>query len=142
MGGGLSGSVEDYDVFESAQVTNLLSRKEPVPPRRQDRVRTLRGTATMTMNHTLSGRRFRHGESVRVEALLLGRVDDSRWRARICGPVEVGDRLRFGESSESMACLLGFLDADIVEISGEDAVLAFHFTGPALDEALERLSRS
>ena len=54
----------------------------------------------------------------------------------------VGDRLRFGESSESMACMLAFLDAEVRSIDGEQAVLAFAFSGPALDEALQRLGRN
>ncbi len=37
--------------------------------------------------------------------------------------------------------MLGFLDAEVVAISGEEAVLAFAFSGAALDEALERLDR-
>ncbi|MGO8739307.1 hypothetical protein [Rhodoblastus sp.] len=90
----------------------------------------------------LVGLRFRGEESARIEAALVERLDDCRWRARL-SPAErarPGDRLRFGESSESMACLLAFLDAEVLSIEGEDAVLAFAFSGPALDEAIERLA--
>jgi S-adenosylmethionine:tRNA ribosyltransferase-isomerase len=95
----------------------------------------------MNGNMMLSGLRFRGEEAARVEARLLVRVAPDRWRA-IVWPAErirPGDRLRFGESSESAACLLGFLDADVISIDGEDALLAFAFCGPALDDALERL---
>jgi S-adenosylmethionine:tRNA ribosyltransferase-isomerase len=90
----------------------------------------------------LFGLRFRGEESARVEAALLERMDACRWRARIkpAGRVHAGDRLRFGESSESMACLLAFLDAEVHSIEGDDAVLGFAFSGPALDEAIERLA--
>jgi len=97
----------------------------------------------MTEPPRLAGLRFRRGESVRIEAILLERLDDAVWRARIrpAAAVATGDRLRFGESRESTACLLGFVDADVAAQSGEEAVLAFHFAGAALDEALERLRR-
>ncbi len=90
----------------------------------------------------LVGLRFRGEESARVEAALVERVDACRWRARIkpAERVRAGDRLRFGESSESMACLLAFLDAEVSSIQGDDALLAFTFSGPALDEAIERLA--
>lgn len=98
----------------------------------------------MIRNLRLCGLRFRAGESFRIEVFLLAKADEQSWRARIlpASAIEVGDRLRFGESSESMACLLGFLDADIVEKTGDEALLAFHFTGAALDEALERLCQN
>jgi S-adenosylmethionine:tRNA ribosyltransferase-isomerase len=90
----------------------------------------------------LVGLRFRGEERARVAAALVERLDASRWRARV-EPVErvrAGDRLRFGESSESTACLLAFLDAEAQSVQGEDVVLAFAFSGPALDEAIERLA--
>src|SRR6202044_3304186 len=54
--------------------------------------------------------------------------------------LNVGERIRFGETSESMACLLAGLDAE-VEDKGEagEVLLRFAFTGAALDEAIERL---
>ncbi len=90
----------------------------------------------------LRGLRFRGEESASVEAALVERVDDCRWRARIkpAERVRAGDRLRFGESSESMACLLAFLDAEVISVQGDDALLGFAFSGPALDEAIERLA--
>jgi S-adenosylmethionine:tRNA ribosyltransferase-isomerase len=99
------------------------------------------GASAMTNNLRLRGLRFRGAESFPIEVFLLAKADEQSCRARIspASAVEIGDRLRFGESSESMACLLGFLDADIFEKTGDEVLLAFHFTGAALDEALERL---
>ena len=90
----------------------------------------------------LLGLRFRGEETARIEAALLERLDACRWRARITpvARVRAGDRLRFGEGSESMACLLAFLDAEVQSIQGDNVVLAFAFEGPALDEAIERLA--
>ncbi len=90
----------------------------------------------------LDGIRIR-GESVAsIEATLIERVDDCRWRAlvRPAKRLKVGERIRFGEASESMACLLAALDAE-VEDKGEagEVLLRFEFTGAALDEAIERL---
>jgi S-adenosylmethionine:tRNA ribosyltransferase-isomerase len=75
---------------------------------------------------------------------LFQQVDANSWRARLTPSEQacVGDRLRFGETSESIACLLAFLDAEILAISGDEALLSFAFSGAALDEALERLGAS
>ncbi len=92
----------------------------------------------------LNGFRVRKDSSARVEARLHARESDNSWRARIrpAERVEVGDRLRFGDTSESPACFLAFLDADIVEKDGDSVLLSFHFTGAALDEALDRLGET
>ena len=92
-------------------------------------------------NAALTGFRFRRGESVRIEVILVARLDAQSWRARLRPAVAVtsGDRLRFGDASESTACLLGFLDADVMERDGDLAVLSFALTGPFLDEAIARL---
>ena len=89
----------------------------------------------------LHGLRFRDAEARPVQAELLEPLGDDRWRAVVtpAGRVRPGDRLRFGEPSESSACLLGFLDAEVVALAGDAAVLAFAFSGPALTEALDRL---
>ena len=73
-------------------------------------------------------------------------VDRARRRLPLAGAraagqrLKVGERIRFGEASESMACLLAALDAE-VEDKGEagEVLLRFEFTGAALDEAIERL---
>jgi S-adenosylmethionine:tRNA ribosyltransferase-isomerase len=90
----------------------------------------------------LSGVRVR-GESVaQIEATLVKRVDASRWRAfvRPAKKLNVGERVRFGESSESVACLLAALDAEVEEKGeGGEVLLAFELHGAALDEAIDRL---
>ena len=90
----------------------------------------------------LSGVRVRGEAVARIEATLHKREGEDRWRAfvRPAKKLKLGERIRFGEASESMACLLGSLDAEVVE-KGEDGevLLAFSFTGPALDEAIARI---
>src|SRR5918997_5731992 len=89
----------------------------------------------------LWGLRTRGAATARVEIMLHKREGPERWRAfaRPAKRLAVGDRIRFGEDSESMACLLASLDAE-VEAKGEggEVVLRFAFAGPALDEAIAR----
>ena len=96
----------------------------------------------MTRSLRLTGVRVRNETSIRVEVILVAKVGEDSWRARIdpAERVDVGDRLRFGDTSENPACFLAFLDADVVEKKGDAALLSFHFTGGALDDALARLS--
>jgi S-adenosylmethionine:tRNA ribosyltransferase-isomerase len=90
----------------------------------------------------LEGVRARGEAIASIEATLIERVDDCRWRAlaRPAKRLKVGERIRFGEPSESTACLLAALDAE-VEDKGEagEVLLRFVFAGAALDEAIERL---
>jgi S-adenosylmethionine:tRNA ribosyltransferase-isomerase len=90
----------------------------------------------------LEGVRVRGDAIASIEATLIERVDDCRWRAlaRPAKRLEAGERIRFGEARESMACLLAALDAEVEE-KGEagEVLLRFEFTGAALDEAIERL---
>jgi S-adenosylmethionine:tRNA ribosyltransferase-isomerase len=90
----------------------------------------------------LEGARVRGDAVASIEATLIERIDDCRWRAlaRPAKKLKVGERIRFGETRESMACLLSALDAEI-EDKGEagNVLLRFHFAGAALDEAIERL---
>ncbi len=76
----------------------------------------------------LEGVRVRGDAVASIEATLIERVDDCRWRAlaRPAKRLKVGERIRFGESSESMACLLAALDAEVEE-KGEagEALLRF-----------------
>jgi S-adenosylmethionine:tRNA ribosyltransferase-isomerase len=90
----------------------------------------------------LNGVRVRGEAVARIEATLHKREGDDRWRAFVkpAKKLNVGERIRFGEASESMACLLGALDATVIEKGeGGEALLAFDFTGPVLDEAIARL---
>ncbi len=90
----------------------------------------------------LSGIRVRGDAAAHIEATLIRRLDGSRWRAlvRPAKKLKVGERIRFGERSESAACLLGALDAEVEE-KGEagEVTLVFAFHGAALDEAIERI---
>ncbi|MDP2357603.1 MAG: S-adenosylmethionine:tRNA ribosyltransferase-isomerase, partial [Beijerinckiaceae bacterium] len=87
----------------------------------------------------LSGVRVRGEAVARIDVTLHKRESDNRWRAfvRPAKKLKVGERIRFGDASESGACLLGAFDADVAE-KGEDGevVLAFSFSGPTLDDAI------
>ena len=100
---------------------------------------------TRVISARLDGVRVRGDAVAHIEATLIKRIDDSRWRAlvRPAKKLKVGERIRFGEASESMACLLGALDAE-VEAKGEagEVTLGFAFSGAALDEAIERLGQT
>jgi S-adenosylmethionine:tRNA ribosyltransferase-isomerase len=97
---------------------------------------------TQVIAARLDGVRVRGEAIASIEATLIERVDDCRWRAlvRPARRVKIGERIRFGESRESAACLLAALDAE-VEDKGEagEVLLRFEFAGPALDEGIERL---
>ena len=85
----------------------------------------------------LKGRRVRGEAVAHVDATLHMRVAPDRWLAfmRPGKRVALGDRIQFGHDAE--ACMLGQLDATVVEKGeGGEALLAFDLAGPALDEAL------
>ena len=87
----------------------------------------------------LSGRRTRGESVVAVEATLHKRIAPDRWSAfmRPGKRLAPGDRVSFGEG-EDRACLLGALDATVVEKGeGGEILLAFDLAGPALDEAIK-----
>ncbi|MCC2101560.1 MAG: S-adenosylmethionine:tRNA ribosyltransferase-isomerase, partial [Hyphomicrobiales bacterium] len=89
----------------------------------------------------LNGIRARGENVARIEATLIKREGSNLWRA-LAKPgkrLAPGDRIRFGEASESMACLLASLDADVVERAEGEVLLAFHLDGAAPAEAIERL---
>jgi S-adenosylmethionine:tRNA ribosyltransferase-isomerase len=92
----------------------------------------------------LEGIRVR-GESVaRIEVTLHARENGNTWRAfaRPAKRLSIGERVRFGETSESMACLLAALDATVIaKDAGGEVTLAFDLTGPALDEAIASLGQ-
>lgn len=94
----------------------------------------------MTPERRLAGIRVRNEAFVKIEALCHARESENLWRAQIrpAEVVRVGDRLRFGDASENLACFLGFLDAEIVERNGDNVLLSFHFTGAALGDALSQ----
>jgi S-adenosylmethionine:tRNA ribosyltransferase-isomerase len=85
----------------------------------------------------LTGLRRRDGNLAQIDATLHMRVAPDRWKAfaRPAKRLAEGDRIQFGHGGN--ACLLGSLDATVVE-KGEagEVTLAFDLAGPALDEAL------
>jgi S-adenosylmethionine:tRNA ribosyltransferase-isomerase len=90
----------------------------------------------------LRGIRVRGETVARLEIMLHQRLSPDCWRAfaRPAKRVQVGERIRFGEDSESTACFLGQLDATVEEKGeGGDLTLRFAFSGPVLDEAIARL---
>ena len=100
---------------------------------------------TRVLAARLDGVRVRGDAVARIEATLIKRVDDSRWRAlvRPAKKLKVGERIRFGEASESSACLLGSLDAE-VEAKGEagEILLNFAFSGAVLDQAIDQIGQT
>lgn len=85
----------------------------------------------------LSGLRRRGDAVAQVDATLHMRVGPDRWLAfaRPGKRIAAGDRVSFGHSNS--ACLLGALDATVVEKrEGGEVLLAFDLSGPLLDEAL------
>ena len=109
----------------------------------------LRAGDVLVFNNTkvipaaLSGHRVgRLGTTPKIEALLHMRLDASRWKAFVkpAKKLEEGDRIRFGD--EARVCLLREVMATVEE-KGEagEVTLAFDFSGPVLDEAIEAVGR-
>ena len=86
----------------------------------------------------LSGvRTGRAGTAPRIETTLHRRLDDHRWLAfaRPGKKLIEGDTVSFGDTNE--ACLAGALVARVEEKrDGGELLLAFEFSGAALDEAI------
>ena len=108
----------------------------------------LRPGDVLVLNNTkvipsrLYGLRVREETAARVEIMLHKREGTDRWRAfaRPAKKLAVGDRIRFGEASESSVCELVRLDAEVEEKGeGGEVMLRFAFAGPVLDEAIARL---
>ena len=87
----------------------------------------------------LNGVRTRGENVCRVEATLLKRLSPSRWTAfmKPGKRLKPGDRVRFGEA-EDRACLLGALDATVIDKAedGGEITLGFDLGGPDLDAAI------
>jgi S-adenosylmethionine:tRNA ribosyltransferase-isomerase len=104
----------------------------------------LRAGDLLVMNDTrviaarLTGRRWREGASVAVEATLHRRLAPHVWTAfmRPGKRLAPGDRVAFGETGDR-ACLLGVLDATVkAKGDGGEVTLAFDLSGPDLDAAI------
>jgi len=93
---------------------------------------------TKVIKARLGGIRRRGEHAAEVEATLHMRMSDDRWLAflRPARRVAPGDRISFGHDGN--ACLLGALDATVVERrEGGEVLLAFDLSGAFLDEALD-----
>ena len=87
----------------------------------------------------LRGLRVRGENAARVEIMLHRRLGPETWLAfaRPAKKLVPGDRIRFGDTRESTACLLAGLDAEVEERGeGGEVRLRFALQGPALDEAI------
>ena len=87
----------------------------------------------------LRGLRVRGENAARVEIMLHRRLGPETWLAfaRPAKKLAPGDRIRFGDTRESTACLLASLDAEVEERGeGGEVRLRFALQGPALDEAI------
>jgi S-adenosylmethionine:tRNA ribosyltransferase-isomerase len=92
----------------------------------------------------LEGIRVRGDSVAQIEVTLHARENENTWRAfaRPAKRLASGERIRFGETSESTACLLAALDATVIaKDEGGEITLAFDLTGPALDEAIATLGQ-
>ncbi len=92
---------------------------------------------TRVIPAALAGVRIRDGRDANVSFNLTKRVDGNRWKAfaRPAKRLDVGDRVRLGDSNE--ACMAAALDATVSD-KGEagEVELAFDFSGDALDAAI------
>lgn len=89
----------------------------------------------------LDGIRVRGEAVARIEVMLHKRESANSWRAfaRPGKRIALGERIRFGDESESHACELASFDAEIAEKGeGGEVLLRFSLSGPALDEAVAR----
>ena len=94
---------------------------------------------TKVLPAELSGARFRGDHRASVSFNLHKRVDPSTWLAfaRPAKRLKPGDRLSFGQESDS-ACLLGTLDATVRAVEeGGQVTLGFDLSGAFLDEAIK-----
>lgn len=95
---------------------------------------------TRVIPAALKGTRTRGEVSAQVSVTLAERLDDARWQvlARPAKRLDVGDRIKFGESGN--VCGLGALDATVEAKGTEGQVtLAFDLSGAALHDSIEAL---
>jgi S-adenosylmethionine:tRNA ribosyltransferase-isomerase len=85
----------------------------------------------------LEGFREREGVRAQISATLHMRAGPDRWKAflRPAKRIKEGERIDFGHGNN--ACLLGSLEATVVEKGeGGEALLVFDFSGTDLDQAI------
>ena len=85
----------------------------------------------------------RRGEAVaRIQCMLHKRESGHQWHAfvRPAKKLNIGERIAFGEASDSATCLLGQLHAVVAEKGeGGEVLLDFSLQGAALDDAIMAL---
>ena len=85
----------------------------------------------------------RRGEAVaRIQCMLNKRESGHQWHAfvRPAKKLNIGERIAFGDSSDSATCLLGQLHAVVAEKGeGGEVLLDFSLQGAALDDAIMAL---
>ena len=89
----------------------------------------------------LEGVRVRGETSAHMDVTLHKREAPNRWLAfvRPAKKLRIGERIQFGNSAAGNACMLGSLEAEVMQKGeGGEVLLAFDFAGAALDEAIER----
>jgi S-adenosylmethionine:tRNA ribosyltransferase-isomerase len=95
---------------------------------------------TRVIPASLDGVRSRGDVKAKVAVTLIKRVDGNTWNAfaRPAKRLEVGDRVRFGDTNSS--CLMGALDATVAA-KGEagEVSLAFDYSGDVLDAAIAQV---
>ncbi len=128
---------------DSARILVVRPGQELLDRRVADLVDFLEPGDALVLNDTkvipaqLEGLRVRDGSKARIGATLHLRAAPDRWYAFVRGAkkLQSGDRIRFGH--ENTSCLVGALDATVLEKGEEgEVLLAFDLSGPALDEAL------
>ena len=90
----------------------------------------------------LDGIRVRGEAVAAIEATLIRRLDDCRWRALVspAKKLRVGDRIRFGEARDSRpACSRRSTPRSRRRARRGEVTLRFDFAGAELDEAIDRL---
>jgi S-adenosylmethionine:tRNA ribosyltransferase-isomerase len=98
---------------------------------------------TRVLPARLYGLRLRGENAARCDVTLIKRESASVWRAfgRPAKKMQPGDLLRFGETSDNVACMLGQLNARVLARDEAEVTLEFEFAGAALDEALTRVGQ-
>ena len=94
---------------------------------------------TRVIPAALEGIRRRGDNESRIQANLVRRLSGDRWQAfaRPGKRLAVGDRIGFGTGAGVTTCLMGALDATVVDKADGGLVeLVFDLSGPALDAAI------
>ncbi len=135
---------------ESARLLDVNPQRDPllIDRRVGDLPSLLRAGDVVVVNDTrviparLSGVRVRGEAVARIDVTLHKREGADCWRAfvRPAKKLRQGERISFCERSKNPEFALGALDAEVIEKGDEgEVLLGFSSSGPALDEAIERV---